>query len=705
MADKSIRERISEDIVQGFKNATDVIGTHTKEILGDAINSLIDDVKRITEGIWDVIKGSFKTIGDMFGGVIGFFKKPFEKKQLEESEKQTTLLQKIVGIFKKRDKRDIASFDEENKGFFATIIDNVIAIFILFTVALSAALGGIIGAIVMPFKVLISFFKTLIPVKTMEKIKKSINLFFLKILNFFTKIPVIGPFIAKFTKSFQSFLSGVSRFTTTIIKNSKYLTKIANAFKVGFRVLGWPLTILLGVIDFIRGWTKTSGTWIEKLKGGLTSVIQGFLDLPIRLLGWVVDWVLKQFNIDLGDGGSAKIMMDSIKKSIDILINTISYVFSGIKIGIDVIINVLKSLEENFGIFSLIKDTFLRLFEIIKNVFLILYNSIKVIIGVLSFRYDGGEMFNEAIQGLKDSFSNILKNILEQIKSVGQTIYGFFEWIGNKFLEGLSYLNPINWFTMPTFDIEGLKMEMIAFFTNAKNSFMDGLSYLNPINWFPDDFIIDGSSIWLTIKGYATLIKDKFMEIVNKFNPMNWFKNEETNSFELPDTVKSVFSFLGEIGTKIREKLNSIIGPILAKIPNWALPENLENLKQQLSSEKQKTEVEKISEPNPVENVTTNNVREFRTEKTTETPPEEIKISNELLQEMVVVLKQMNGKLNKDQNIVQQNTENVQNTNKNNSVAVNQQNNSNKGIQTSNKQIPEENQYLGIGLMNSNVTY
>ena len=59
--------------------------------------------------------------------------------------------------------------------------------------------------------------------------------------------------------------------------------------KLGFKVFGWPLTILLGVIDFIRGFVSTEGTMAEKIKGGLVKVVDGLIGLPVKLFGWIAD--------------------------------------------------------------------------------------------------------------------------------------------------------------------------------------------------------------------------------------------------------------------------------------------------------------------------------------------------------------------------------------------------------------------------------
>ena len=72
-------------------------------------------------------------------------------------------------------------------------------------------------------------------------------------------------------------------------------------FKAGFKILGWPLTILLGVIDFIRGWmgADAGASILDKIKAGFQEAIAKFMELPAILLGGAVDWVMGLFGIDL----------------------------------------------------------------------------------------------------------------------------------------------------------------------------------------------------------------------------------------------------------------------------------------------------------------------------------------------------------------------------------------------------------------------
>ena len=78
---------------------------------------------------------------------------------------------------------------------------------------------------------------------------------------------------------------------------SKGLRLLLGAFRIGLKIFGWPLTILLAVIDFIRGFIATEGNIADKIMGGLKKAVMGFVELPIRLFGWIVEKVLGLFGV------------------------------------------------------------------------------------------------------------------------------------------------------------------------------------------------------------------------------------------------------------------------------------------------------------------------------------------------------------------------------------------------------------------------
>ena len=93
----------------------------------------------------------------------------------------------------------------------------------------------------------------------------------------------------------------------TKLDDIPFIGKLFKAIKFGFKWLGWPLTIILSVIDFIRGFAETEGTLFDKIKGGLWEALEGFIELPVMAIGWVVEKVAGWFGVEV-EGVAGKIM-------------------------------------------------------------------------------------------------------------------------------------------------------------------------------------------------------------------------------------------------------------------------------------------------------------------------------------------------------------------------------------------------------------
>lgn len=106
-----------------------------------------------------------------------------------------------------------------------------------------------------------------------------------------TKLPIFS----KISKMFRT------------IDDIPFIGRLFKGVKYGFKWLGWPLTLLLSVIDFIKGFKEMEGPLFEKIKEGLWSALEGFIELPIKLVGWLMEKVLNLFGIEV-EGLSKKFM-------------------------------------------------------------------------------------------------------------------------------------------------------------------------------------------------------------------------------------------------------------------------------------------------------------------------------------------------------------------------------------------------------------
>ena len=102
-------------------------------------------------------------------------------------------------------------------------------------------------------------------------------------------------------------------------------------FIKGFRILGWPLQILMSVMDFIKGFSETEGSIFEKITAGLREAIIGFLELPIRFFSWITEKVLGFFGFEIT--GIADNILSGIREMFDFqkILVAFEYFFTYIK--------------------------------------------------------------------------------------------------------------------------------------------------------------------------------------------------------------------------------------------------------------------------------------------------------------------------------------------------------------------------------------
>ena len=143
-----------------------------------------------------------------------------------------------------------------------------------------------------------------------------------------TKLPIFGKIAKMFTK----------------LESLPLIGKLLKGIKIGFKFLGWPLTILMSLIDFIRGYSSTEGSTWEKIKGGLWKALEGFIELPVRFIGWVIEKVAGWFGIEI-EGTSDK-MMGWIKKGFNFILSGYELLFGLLKEGVTNAINKMKEWKD-----------------------------------------------------------------------------------------------------------------------------------------------------------------------------------------------------------------------------------------------------------------------------------------------------------------------------------------------------------------------
>jgi len=338
----SLWKGVNDHIIGTVKNVFSKIGSQMREVLGE-LAEVFDFVKGIFMGIFNFIKDS----------LFGFFKQvpPADRKR-------NKLLQKIVDFMRRAEKRDMLEFaipDEKFQGLLLPL-----------AMLAAALVGGAIGYFLKPFQAIWKMFK--------------IGTILTAVKNFLYNFKWFGKIMAKFQGVgglTDKILEWTGKFMKWFPRLSKYLGMLFKAVRWGMKWIGWPITIIMGVIDFIKGFNATEGTIAEKIMGGLKAAVMGFFELPIKLIGWIVEKILGLFGVKV-DGVAEKIIA----------------VFEWI-------------VEAGFG-------------------------WLKPIVGFIEGFIEGGPM--GAIKGFFDGIKSMFKHLISIFpEPVQQMIIGFFETLGEWF--------------------------------------------------------------------------------------------------------------------------------------------------------------------------------------------------------------------------------------------------------------------------------
>lgn len=203
--------------------------------------------------------------------------------------------------------------------------------------------------------------------------------------------------------SFKVFMSGGTFLAKLFGQIASIAVKIGNslkvflpAFKFGMRVLGWPLTILMGVIDFIKGFMNTEGSLAEKVMGGLKTAIMGIIEMPLKIIGWVFDKLT-------GSEGSGQKIVDFVGGWIDAF-------FGGI-------VSVLMSLWDSAkALGSNIADIIGGIIDLAKNVW-------NFFIALKEFDLD---KLGEAVDGIWEGIKSIIGGIIGGLFNITMTLPNMF---------------------------------------------------------------------------------------------------------------------------------------------------------------------------------------------------------------------------------------------------------------------------------------
>ena len=316
--------KTSQAIQSQVQKTVGAMSGHVREVLGPMAEAF-DFIKQTVANMFNFFKGIAL---DAFGAVkkiFGFGKGGPEEKTAENTEKSAGYLKSILDVFRDQQKKEAIEGIGKSKGK-----KGLQGWLLLLFGGIAAALGGILGGLarrfVMPFELFLG------TIKRLPFIGKAIR----GIIDWFGKLKLIqrisafGP-VKKFIDIFKGVL-GKFNFLTKIFKmGGGVLGRFATSFMKGFKILGWPFTILLGVIDFIKGLMGTEGTLMDKLQGGLGAAITGFIELPAKVVGWIGEKLLGLVGINIEKGMVASKIMGFVDSVVDMIFHPWDYLMAGVK--------------------------------------------------------------------------------------------------------------------------------------------------------------------------------------------------------------------------------------------------------------------------------------------------------------------------------------------------------------------------------------
>lgn len=288
MTAKLPKEQIKELVVglsTRFRDAGQSLGSKLSQTFSDEMTEAIDTFKDFGKRTFDIFTN---TVPHTLAIVKNLF---FQSKVMKE---QVKIQKEQLKLEKKRRKEELAKMGKGGvKGFFGRIIDVLMLPFMV----LASLLGGMFGSIwkrfSAPFKIILW-----LPMKLFRFLGGG------RLLGAIGKVGRRMKWFRGLIKIFRTKVQRPLGKVLRFLRKTPGLRMLFKSLKFGFKFFGWPLNILLAVIDFIKGFTQTKGDLLAKIMGGLEAAIQGFLELPINLLGWVVDWVREKiFGVDISKKG------------------------------------------------------------------------------------------------------------------------------------------------------------------------------------------------------------------------------------------------------------------------------------------------------------------------------------------------------------------------------------------------------------------
>lgn len=183
---------------------------------------------------------------------------------------------------------------------------------------ISTVLGGIMDAFSLILPITVTFNEYMLKFATQfletphfmsAAVQASINI--LSTAANLLKAPFIkfGEYISGFTRSISKtfnwiiktldYVGGIG--SKILSFGSKFVGFASKIFKF-FKFLGWPMQIILSILDFIKGFSETDGDFLDKFVGGVKAVWDGLIEIPMMIFDWLMNLdIMKKLGASLSN--------------------------------------------------------------------------------------------------------------------------------------------------------------------------------------------------------------------------------------------------------------------------------------------------------------------------------------------------------------------------------------------------------------------
>ncbi len=329
----------------------------------------------------------------------------FEMPSLEDKEENKDREEKSNDLLEEIAKNTGVEIVEK-ESFFSKTMEKISDILLTGVYAIGVALGGVAGAIALPFNVII---------KTITGVSER----FLKTIGIFDKVQDTLKSVGelKFIKPVLEFVTKLKNWFGLIVSKAGLFGTLFEGILKGFGKLAWPIQAVLSLIDFVSAFKDENGDLLDKIYAGVESAFRGFFELPLKFISWVVEKTAGLFNIDI-EGQMWPIIDKFITNFFDIWENTYRSILDGVSSIPERIKTLFNELTNKF---LSIKDNVSLWLENVDPVSII-KDAVSKIEDTLTVGYDNFVGFIEE--------NNPINLISDKVKDIISSIQ---EWIDTKF--------------------------------------------------------------------------------------------------------------------------------------------------------------------------------------------------------------------------------------------------------------------------------